>query len=79
MELTASWEYSRCWQGWSYCGRSGTSGQWNIGEARNQIDQAGRIDDAFDPPFPLDLIVRPPSFPRELGSKSFLYAQKIHR
>ena len=27
---------------------------------RNQIDQACRIDDAFDPPFPLDLIVRTP-------------------
>ncbi len=28
--------------------------------ARNQIDQACRIDEAFDPPFPLDLIVRTP-------------------
>src|SRR5437868_9646696 len=28
--------------------------------ARNQIDQACRIDDALDPPFPLDLIVRTP-------------------
>ena len=28
--------------------------------ARNQIDQACRIDDAIDPPFPLDLIVRTP-------------------
>jgi predicted nucleotidyltransferase len=28
--------------------------------ARNQIDQACRIDDAFDPPFALDLIVRTP-------------------
>ena len=28
--------------------------------ARNQIDQAVRIDRAFDPPFPLDLIVRTP-------------------
>ncbi len=27
---------------------------------RNQIDQACRIDDAVDPPFPLDLIVRAP-------------------
>jgi uncharacterized protein len=27
---------------------------------RNQIDQACRIDHAFDPPFPLDLIVRKP-------------------
>ncbi len=27
---------------------------------RNQIDQACRIDAAFDPPFPLDLIVRTP-------------------
>ncbi len=29
--------------------------------ARNQIDQACRIDDALDPPFPLDLIVRTPN------------------
>src|SRR6266478_6201575 len=28
--------------------------------ARNQMDQACRIDDAIDPPFPLDLIVRTP-------------------
>src|SRR5438270_10535055 len=28
--------------------------------ARNQIDQACRIDEVFDPPFPLDLIVRTP-------------------
>ena len=28
--------------------------------ARNQIDQACRIDNAIDPPFPLDLIVRTP-------------------
>jgi predicted nucleotidyltransferase len=28
--------------------------------ARNQIDQACRIDKALDPPFPLDLIVRTP-------------------
>jgi predicted nucleotidyltransferase len=28
---------------------------------RNQIDQACRIDDVFDPPFPLDLIVRTPT------------------
>jgi predicted nucleotidyltransferase len=27
---------------------------------RNQIDQACQIDMAFDPPFPLDLIVRTP-------------------
>jgi predicted nucleotidyltransferase len=27
---------------------------------RNQIDQACRVDMAFDPPFPLDLIVRTP-------------------
>src|SRR5205823_303891 len=27
---------------------------------RNQIDQACRIDDVLDPPFPLDLIVRKP-------------------
>lgn len=31
-----------------------------IMQARNQIDQACRIDDVFDPPFPLDLIVRTP-------------------
>jgi predicted nucleotidyltransferase len=29
--------------------------------ARNQIDQACRIDLALDPPFPLDLIVRTPN------------------
>src|SRR5213596_1178318 len=28
--------------------------------ARNQIDQAVRIDRVLDPPFPLDLIVRTP-------------------
>src|SRR5258708_37519981 len=28
--------------------------------ARNELDQACRIDDAIDPPFPLDLIVRTP-------------------
>jgi predicted nucleotidyltransferase len=28
--------------------------------ARNEIDQACRIDDVFDPPFPLDLVVRTP-------------------
>src|SRR5437763_15489932 len=28
---------------------------------RNQIDQACRIDTEFEPPFPLDLIVRKPS------------------
>ena len=28
---------------------------------RNQIDQACRIDNALDPPFPLDLIVRKPA------------------
>ena len=28
--------------------------------ARNEIDQACRIDDVFDAPFPLDLIVRTP-------------------
>src|SRR5947199_3741200 len=47
---------------------------------RNQIDQACRIDTAFDPPFPLDLIVRTPhamkwrleegdSFLREITTK----------
>src|SRR5437764_11408295 len=29
--------------------------------ARNEIDQACRIDDAIDPPFPLDLIVGTPT------------------
>lgn len=54
--------------------------------ARNQIDQACRIDDVFDPPFPLDLIVRTPknlalglaevdSFLREVMAKGkVLYA-----
>jgi predicted nucleotidyltransferase len=47
---------------------------------RNEIDQACRIDRAFDPPFPLDLIVRTPyamnwrlkegdSFLREITTK----------
>jgi predicted nucleotidyltransferase len=31
-----------------------------IMQARNQIDQAVRIDRVLDPPFPLDLIVRTP-------------------
>ena len=56
--------------------------------ARNQIDQACRIDDALDPPFPLDLIVRTPknlawrlaegdSFLREIMAKGkVLYMDK---
>ncbi len=55
--------------------------------ARNQIDQACRIDDAVDPPFPLDLIVRTPknvawrladgeSFLREVMSKGKVLYEK---
>ena len=55
--------------------------------ARNQIDQACRIDDAFDPPFPLDLIVRTPknlawrlaegdSFLREIMAKGKVLYEK---
>src|SRR3954466_12837408 len=55
--------------------------------ARNQIDQACRIDDAFDPPFPLDLIVRTPknlawrlaegdSFLREVMAKGKVLYEK---
>jgi predicted nucleotidyltransferase len=55
--------------------------------ARNQIDQACRIDDAFDPPFPLDLIVRTPknltwrlaagdSFLREVTAKGKVLYEK---
>lgn len=55
--------------------------------ARNQIDQACRIDDAIDPPFPLDLIVRTPknlasrlvegdSFLREVMAKGKVLYEK---
>jgi predicted nucleotidyltransferase len=57
--------------------------------ARNQIDQACRIDDAIDPPFPLDLIVRTPrnleswlregeSFHTEIVSKGRVLYEKKH-
>jgi predicted nucleotidyltransferase len=55
--------------------------------ARNQIDQALRIDRALDPPFPLDLIVRTPrtvkwrleegdSFLHEIVSKGIVLYEK---
>ena len=55
--------------------------------ARNQIDQACRIDDAIDPPFALDLIVRTPhnmqwrleegdSFLREIVAKGKVLYEK---
>ena len=58
--------------------------------ARNQIDQACRIDDAFDPPFPLDLIVRTPkdlawrlaegdTFLREVMAKGKIIHEKTDR
>jgi uncharacterized protein len=58
--------------------------------ARNQIDQAVRIDCAIDPPFPLDLIVRTPknmkwrleegeSFLREITSKGKVLYEKDDR
>jgi predicted nucleotidyltransferase len=58
--------------------------------ARNQIDQAVRIDCAIDPPFPLDLIVRTPknmkwrleegdSFLREITSKGKVLYEKNDR
>jgi uncharacterized protein len=58
--------------------------------ARNQIDQAVRIDCALDPPFPLDLIVRTPkntkwrleegdSFLREIISKGKILYEKNDR
>src|SRR5881394_2532634 len=54
---------------------------------RNQIDQACRIDDVLDPPFPLDLIVRTPknlsrrlaegdSFLREVTGKGKVLYEK---
>jgi predicted nucleotidyltransferase len=58
--------------------------------ARNQIDQAVRIDCAIDPPFPLDLIVRTPknmkwrleegdSFLREITAKGKVLYEKNDR
>jgi len=58
--------------------------------ARNQIDQACRIDDAVTPPFPLDLIVRTPkdlawrlaegdSFLREITSQGKVLYEKNNR
>jgi predicted nucleotidyltransferase len=58
--------------------------------ARNQIDQAVRIDQAIDAPFPLDLIVRTPknmewrlregdSFLREIVTKGQLLYAKTDR
>ena len=55
--------------------------------ARNQIDQAVRIDRVIDPPFPLDLIVRTPknlkwrleegdSFHTEIVSKGKILYEK---
>jgi predicted nucleotidyltransferase len=55
---------------------------------RNQIDQACRIDRAFDPPFPLDLIIRKPyamkwrlkegdSFLREITAKGKVLYEAI--
>jgi predicted nucleotidyltransferase len=57
---------------------------------RNQIDQACRIDMAFDPPFPLDLIIRKPYamewrrregdwFLREITSKGKVLYEAIDR
>jgi len=57
--------------------------------ARNQIDQACRIDDAFDPPFPLDLVVRTPkslarrlaegdSFLRDVMARGRILYEKKH-
>src|SRR5438105_9774805 len=57
---------------------------------RNQIDQACRISLAFDPPFPLDIIVRKPytmnwrlkegdSFLREITSKGKVLYEAIDR
>jgi predicted nucleotidyltransferase len=58
--------------------------------ARNQIDQAVRIDREIDPPFPLDLIVRTPKalawrlqegdwFLREIVSKGKILYEKTHQ
>src|ERR1051325_8571494 len=58
--------------------------------ARNEIDQACRIDRVVDPPFPLDLIVRTPKklawrvkegdwFLREITSKGKVLYDKLHK
>jgi len=58
--------------------------------ARNEIDQAIRIDSVTDPPFPLDLIVRTPktlawrlregdSFLREILAKGRVLYEKNHQ
>jgi predicted nucleotidyltransferase len=58
--------------------------------ARNQIDQAVRIDRAIDPPFPLDLIVRTPktlawrldagdSFLQEVVAKGKVLYEQAHQ
>jgi predicted nucleotidyltransferase len=58
--------------------------------ARNEIDQAVRIDRQIDPPFPLDLIVRKPqtlawrlregdSFLREIVGKGKILYEKNHQ
>ena len=58
--------------------------------ARNQLDQAVRIELACDPPFPLDLIVRTPknvisrleqgdSFLREIISRGKVLYEKGHQ
>ena len=57
--------------------------------ARNQLDQAVRIEQACDPPFPLDIIVRTPhnmkwrlaeqdSFLREVTTKGKVLYEKNH-
>src|SRR5713226_1146852 len=57
--------------------------------ARNQLDQAVKIELACDPPFPLDIIVRTPhnmewqlaegdSFLREITSKGRILYEKNH-
>src|SRR5690242_20688336 len=58
--------------------------------ARNEIDQAVRIDQEIDPPFPLDLIVRTPktlawrlregdSFLQEIVAKGRVLHEKNHQ
>jgi predicted nucleotidyltransferase len=58
--------------------------------ARNQVDQAVRIDQAIDAPFPLDLIVRTPktlnwrmqegdSFLREIVAQGKILYEKTHK
>lgn len=58
--------------------------------ARNQIDQAARIDQKTDPPFPLDLIVRTPktlawrlkegdTFLLEIMAKGKVLYEKTHQ